>query len=727
MSLGIFPGIVRADLVGLWTFEGETGLEMTEGTGHAGNWANLDAGEISVVDTTGTYVTRVYDASRDSYTYSFTPASSSKGGIITLGTLPELGLDNTSTTTASDFTISLWVKLDPSINYTGTGASYANSVILGDRNNAGDTSGYKFFKTMTGSTSYWTQGTGGNQLSFGTGLSNSTRDTWYFLTLTKSNGTLTSYLNGVRQSSGTTTGTMPALTLKLGGNGVKSETWYGQIDDVAVRNNAITASEVSAVYNALISSQGYSKKETFVKAQAAASGGKMVILDDFNANQTLTKGGIYTGSNMTWNVKEIGLENRAGSYTSNIQAAVVTDAAEYGNTNGILQIAGSFGSSTSTHWSGATLQSQETYTATEENPVLFSVNRLYMNHTGTAARSSIWLWNGTGKYVHFSQNTENSNGWTYNIGGTSWATGNGQRYGYTDDLNSHGMAIKYDGTNVWMYADGKLVGVDAANVGTFQVMLTGQSWGTSSTAEGTVDVGFDDPTVTTIAAVTSDIPISDTFSTMEVSSQWSRTSATDIYSKMTRTNPATGSTSTSTTVLGTGLLSIQGTNEATWGGRYDVNGLGIRVARDSMDFSSVDTEAGLKLANDAGTQVMTISQGDDGYWNLDWDGITVESINDLAVTGDSAELFLGDFFQTQILLESVAEGDDTRFTLQLDGNSYDILTSGWDGAVRASLYALGTGAYAGFDNFGLRGTEAPEPASWALLLLGLGLLFRRKK
>jgi MYXO-CTERM domain-containing protein len=82
-----------------------------------------------------------------------------------------------------------------------------------------------------------------------------------------------------------------------------------------------------------------------------------------------------------------------------------------------------------------------------------------------------------------------------------------------------------------------------------------------------------------------------------------------------------------------------------------------------------------------------------------------------------------------MVVSAEATDSGTDFTLSLDSNEYTFSTN-WDpSGVYTSLYALGTNAYIGFDDFAVSGSEVPEPATWALALLlfaGLGLIRRKK-
>nr|MCR5164323.1 LamG domain-containing protein [Thermoguttaceae bacterium] len=319
----------RAELVAVWNFDGTTGLEKTAVASDPGFWTGLKDGTLNVADTTGTYATRVYDEKRQSYVWQFTPSAANKGANISLGSIPTLGNDPTSTEMASDFTYSLWVKVGSAFS-----SGYANSVIIGDRNSSGATADHNFFKVMTASAQYYNYKNGGSSCGVNTGLSTNASE-WQFFTITKSGNKLTTYVNGVQQASGTIpNAALNSVALKLGGNSATNETWPGSIDQVAVHNSALTAAQIKEAYQI-----GLTEPTAHARAvQQAASNGKITSLSNFDTtSQTLTKGSTWTQGDgaITWNVKEMGLENRGGSYVSNIEASIV-GASDYGTTNSLL-------------------------------------------------------------------------------------------------------------------------------------------------------------------------------------------------------------------------------------------------------------------------------------------------------------------------------------------------------------------------------------------------------
>jgi len=79
------------------------------------------------------------------------------------------------------------------------------------------------------------------------------------------------------------------------------------------------------------------------------------------------------------------------------------------------------------YWGGTTLQSVNTFSSGEETTV--EVDRVSLSGSGTAWRSSLWIWQNNTHYLHFAQNV-GENGWQYNPsnagGGTNIAPFDGQ-------------------------------------------------------------------------------------------------------------------------------------------------------------------------------------------------------------------------------------------------------------------------------------------------------------
>ena len=124
------------------------------------------------------------------------------------------------------------------------------------------------------------------------------------------------------------------------------------------------------------------------------------------------------------------------------------------------------------------------------------VDRVSLAGSGTAYRSSIWLWKSDTEYVHLSQNIGEDN-WCYNKDG---GTGGGTQIWNDANLGNKHVKLVHDGDSVHMTVDGveRAVVSVAWNTGV-RVMLTGQARASGDT----VTAVFDNLTAAINGAVTS--------------------------------------------------------------------------------------------------------------------------------------------------------------------------------------------------------------------------------
>src|SRR5205085_8738348 len=126
--------------------------------------------------------------------------------------------------------------------------------------------------------------------------------------------------------------------------------------------------------------------------------------------------------------------------------------------NGTIEFVGT---TTNQWWSGGTLQVVPTFTATEQEPVSITIDRVAEAGQGTASRSALWILDETKtKYVLFADNRGEGN-WHYNRkigedgdvptgGGNDIAAFNG---GTFDDGGLHRMKMVANGQTVKLYLD----------------------------------------------------------------------------------------------------------------------------------------------------------------------------------------------------------------------------------------------------------------------------------
>jgi hypothetical protein len=124
---------------------------------------------------------------------------------------------------------------------------------------------------------------------------------------------------------------------------------------------------------------------------------------------------------------------------------------------------------TANYWGGASLASEQTFSAGTTTPVTFEVDRISHSGTGSATRSGIYITDQTrSRYVFFSDDV-GENGWTYNRkinqagdnptgGGININAFDGPAF---DDLGNHHMKAVADGQTVKLYLD-NILGVEVA-------------------------------------------------------------------------------------------------------------------------------------------------------------------------------------------------------------------------------------------------------------------------
>lgn len=128
--------------------------------------------------------------------------------------------------------------------------------------------------------------------------------------------------------------------------------------------------------------------------------------------------------------------------------------------DGVLKFVGT---TTQQWWSGGTLRVVPTFTATEETPVIITIDRVAEQGIGTASRSALWILDESAtKYVLFAD-VRGEGGWRFNrkIGengdaptgsGTDIAAFNGAEF---DDGGFHKMKMVADGKTVKLFLDDK--------------------------------------------------------------------------------------------------------------------------------------------------------------------------------------------------------------------------------------------------------------------------------
>ena len=361
---------------------------------------------------------------------------------------------------AQDFTWAFWSNMDPA-------QTVNNDIILGNRQP--DSGWSKFtptqfeFRDITP-----TFNTGLDYPDFSSG-------TWVHNAVVKSGAEFSYYRNGILLTRGLANGTLPESTpLYFGGDpAAGDEGWQGMLDEVATWQAALPLRAIQGL------ADGTYDPDTaplIVTAPTLAP----LMSDDFSGG--LTK----------WTVTDRGLENNAaaGYHAPLLDQGRVTLG----------------GTTTSQYWFGSSLESVENFDSRVETEV--SVNRVLLEQSGTAGRSSLWILGDAGHYLHFSQNI-GENGWQYNArddggAGTLNPTGGGNNLALLDPLDAdgggHTMGLRVipglvsGSFNVQIHLDGVLAEVHGFTnfPNSFKVVLTGQARAIGDT----VEAGFDDVQVT---------------------------------------------------------------------------------------------------------------------------------------------------------------------------------------------------------------------------------------
>jgi len=147
----------------------------------------------------------------------------------------------------SDFTVTAWVK------YTGTINNSLNTspVIVQQMDASGTGRGLLWLSqySATAANSLKFASSIGGSATFGT--STVAANTWYMVSVTKAGTSIKIYVNGVLETTSTRTAETSIGGLLIGCNKSFGTLWTGQIDELAVYNTALSASELSTMYNGI--------------------------------------------------------------------------------------------------------------------------------------------------------------------------------------------------------------------------------------------------------------------------------------------------------------------------------------------------------------------------------------------------------------------------------------------------------------------------------------------
>jgi alpha-L-rhamnosidase len=170
-----------------------------------------------------------------------------------------------------------------------------------------------------------------------------------------------------------------------------------------------------------------------------------------------------------WNLLDKGLESTA---VSGLTASEVSAQFKVAGTTSV------------SYWAGKTIQSKAYFNPTSANPLTVDVDRISLAGSGSAYRSSIWLWKSNTEYVHVSQNIGEGN-WSYNKDG---GTGTGTQIWNDANTSSKHVKLIHDGDSVHITIDGvERAAVPVAWNSGVKIMLTGQARASGDTVTAIFD------------------------------------------------------------------------------------------------------------------------------------------------------------------------------------------------------------------------------------------------
>ncbi len=406
------------------------------------------------------------------------------GSWVAAGNLPVLNMVN-------GFTWAFWAK---------SNEGPTNDVILGNRYNGPGTTDFapREFVKFTTNQFEWHVNGGGQNIDY-VDIPNST---WIHHAVVKAGNVLTYYRNGVAGGAVTVSAAPNnAQPLFMGGNGA-NEPWSGVLDDVAIWNKAVPAASIAALAANTYTPATLPTNVTFV------DNGPFPVPPDIHfpvttATPLVDDFAAASVDPAKWEVIDQGLETTA------ISGLTATQAGGQITFSGTTAV---------NYWAGKSLRSVATFS--NRSNVTAEVDRVSLTGTGTAYRSSLWLWADADHYLHFSQNI-NEGGWSWNandVGGTGTLapTGGGNNLGSLDFADANGGAAHMK--LVWI--PGAVAGQGSIQIwrdtvlaatatvtnwpSTFRVILTGQArQATAVPPADTVSAVFDNASVT----ITTSVPL----------------------------------------------------------------------------------------------------------------------------------------------------------------------------------------------------------------------------
>ncbi len=465
-------------LVGYWAMDDAVGSLTAANSAAGGTVGTLNG----TVGTNVAFTTEAAPRSKILRVNVNAANANVSGSWVAAGSLPPLNLTNS-------FTWAFWAKSNVGAN---------SSVILGNRyanNTAVDFNPREFIKFTTSAFEWHVNGAGQN-----IDYADITAGTWMHHVVVKQGPAVSYYRNGVLSGSVNVTAVPNnAQPFFMGGNGT-NESWAGWLDDVALWSKALPAAAITQLATNVATPATVPTNATLI------DNGPFPIpaAVQFPTVNTTELSDAFAGTTIDtakWAVIDQGLEQATPSSLSATQNEQLTLA----------------GTTTVNYWSGKSLRTVATYSTGSR--ITAEVDRVSLTGTGTAFRSSLWLWADAEHYLHFSQNM-NEGGWSWNandVGGTGTLipTGAGNNIGVLDFADANGGACKlklvwipgaYPGNGtIQIWRDTTLAASHSVTnwPANCQVMLTGQA----RQAADTVSAVFDNAQVTVGASQPLQTPV----------------------------------------------------------------------------------------------------------------------------------------------------------------------------------------------------------------------------
>lgn len=412
------------------------------------------------------------------------------------------------------------------------------------------------------------------------------------------------------------------------------------------------------------------------------------LADDFSAP---------TIDGSKWTVIPSDFEAGTGTYTADTTA-----------NPGQLTIAGV--NDISSYWGGTVVQSVDTFASSQAT--LISVDRTALSGSGSAYRSSLWIKQTDGTYLHFAQNV-GENGWQYNPNNTGGGTNIGALDGLDGDLGAHQMQLRYvplggSSARIDMLLDGvprasHIFGSGWENTTDFNVRVSGMA---RQAPGDTVAAVFDNFSAQTITFVPPQ-------QTKTRSSTGFPVSSTDLLEGRVPTvvgslTPREGVTTSNPAALTNGAFGPLGVSNnppdvaevvAIDNGTSLTYDLDLTAAPFGYIIDSIDTFCGWRDAGrDAQDYAVFLSYVDNpGLYEF----FDIVSYNPSGAQNPS---------DTAVSVTSASGGP---------------LATGVAGI--RFLFNGQENGYVGYREFDVHGYPVPEPCTAALVLLGLGALARRRR